>query len=129
MQYFGNDAESGLQHYHAGRLFGAVAEAGIDFKHLADTLDCSRSFHQVGIIYDDGQQRWLVRPLDSGAGRRDIPEFLPLAVRQDLPNLAQKLDALARVRSEHPASDGSERLLIDLPDGQMVETVLLPRVS
>ena len=36
---------------------------------------------------------WLdARPLDSGAGRRDIPEFLPLAVRQDLPNLAKKLD-------------------------------------
>lgn len=66
MQYFGNDAESGLQHYHAGRLFGAVAEAGIDFKHLADTLDCSRSFHQVGIIYDDDQQRWLVRPSPRG---------------------------------------------------------------
>ena len=71
---------------------------------------------------------WLdARPLDSGAGRRDIPEFLPLAVREDLPNLVKKLDYLARVRSEHPAADGSVRLLIDLPDGQMVESVMLPR--
>ncbi|HNL35926.1 MAG TPA: hypothetical protein PKI88_02320 [Agitococcus sp.] len=70
---------------------------------------------------------WLdARPLDSGACRRDTPEFLSLAVRQDLPNLAKKLDNLARVRSEHPAADGSVRLLIDLPDGQMVESVMLP---
>jgi 23S rRNA (adenine2503-C2)-methyltransferase len=31
------------------------------------------------------------------------------------------------VRSEHPAADGSVRLLVELNDGQMVESVLLPR--
>jgi 23S rRNA (adenine2503-C2)-methyltransferase len=35
--------------------------------------------------------------------------------------------ALARVRSAHPAADGSERLLVELADGQTVESVLLPR--
>ncbi len=71
---------------------------------------------------------WLdTRPLDSGAGRKDIPEFLPLTVRQALAEFAKQLDALARVRSEHPAADGSVRLLMDLTDRQMVETVLLPR--
>ena len=34
---------------------------------------------------------------------------------------------LARLRSAHPAEDGSERLLVDLADGQTVESVLLPR--
>src|SRR5690606_19696775 len=37
-----------------------------------------------------------------------------------------ELDGLARVRSEHVGSDGS-RLLVELADGQMVESVLLPR--
>ncbi|MBU2332078.1 MAG: RNA methyltransferase, partial [Gammaproteobacteria bacterium] len=31
------------------------------------------------------------------------------------------------LRSEHPAADGSARLLVELTDGQMVESVLLPR--
>src|SRR5690606_18079531 len=38
------------------------------------------------------------------------------------------LNKLARIRSEHPAADGSSaRLLVELADGQMVESVLLPR--
>jgi 23S rRNA (adenine2503-C2)-methyltransferase len=34
---------------------------------------------------------------------------------------------LARLQSQHAGDDGSARLLVDLNDGQMVETVLLPR--
>jgi 23S rRNA (adenine2503-C2)-methyltransferase len=41
--------------------------------------------------------------------------------------LQDELSALARVRSEHPGNDGSARLLVDLTDGQSVESVLLPR--
>ena len=97
-------------------------------KYLADF---HQHLSQFGAQFSHRQRilrAWLdARPLDSGASKHDIPEFLPLAVRQNLPNLAQQLDSLARVRSEHPAADGSARLLIDLPDGQMVETVLLPR--
>ena len=33
--------------------------------------------------------------------------------------------ALARLRSEHAAEDGSARLLVELADGQTVEAVLL----
>jgi len=44
-----------------------------------------------------------------------------------LPALVEELAGLARLRSEHPAADGSARLLIDLADGQSVESVLLPR--
>lgn len=41
---------------------GGAAPADIDFKALAAQLDCSRSFYQVGIIFNDGRQSWLVRP-------------------------------------------------------------------
>ena len=43
-----------------------------------------------------------------------------------MPALTAELDGLARIRSEHAGSDGS-RLLVELADGQMVESVLLPR--
>ncbi len=65
------------------------------------------------------------RPQDSG--RRRVEHFMPQALREALPALATELEALARVRSVHPGEDGSERLLVDLADGQSVESVLLPR--
>jgi 23S rRNA (adenine2503-C2)-methyltransferase len=69
---------------------------------------------------------WLgTQPLDSGP--RPAKDYLPLAVRDALPTLWADLDALARVQSEHPGEDGSARLLVALADGQMVESVLLPR--
>jgi 23S rRNA (adenine2503-C2)-methyltransferase len=56
------------------------------------------------------------------------PERLPpLTVRAALPEITAELAALARVRSEHGGDDGSSRLLVELADGQTVETVLLPR--
>lgn len=64
--------------------------------------------------------------LDSNTRRRRSEHFLPLALRDAVPALTAELDALARVRSEHAGSDGS-RLLVELADGQMVESVLLPR--
>lgn len=54
-------------------------------------------------------------------------DFLPLAVRTALPELNAQLAGLARLRSEHQGQDGSARLLVDLADGQTVESVLLPR--
>jgi 23S rRNA (adenine2503-C2)-methyltransferase len=65
------------------------------------------------------------QPQDSG--RRRPQDFLPLGVRAILPALVDELAALARLRSEHPAEDGSARLLVELADGQTVESVLLPR--
>jgi 23S rRNA (adenine2503-C2)-methyltransferase len=65
------------------------------------------------------------KPQDSG--RRRVEDFMPQALREALPALANELDALARLRSVHPGEDGSERLLVDLADGQSVESVLLPR--
>ncbi|MGE5470089.1 MAG: RNA methyltransferase [Bacteroidota bacterium] len=59
--------------------------------------------------------------------RRRADDFLPLAVRTALPALFAELDGLLRLRSEHPGADGSARLLVELADGQTVESVLLPR--
>jgi 23S rRNA (adenine2503-C2)-methyltransferase len=64
-------------------------------------------------------------PLDSGSVLSE--DFFPLGVRAALPGLATELDGLARVRSEHVGKDGSARLLVELGDGQAVESVLLPR--
>ncbi|EHK68034.1 RNA methyltransferase [Achromobacter arsenitoxydans] len=70
---------------------------------------------------------WLNgQALDTGTRRRSAADFLPLTLRNALPALTAELDGLARVRSEHAGNDGS-RLLVELADGQMVESVLLPR--
>ncbi|MCO7544134.1 RNA methyltransferase [Stutzerimonas nitrititolerans] len=71
---------------------------------------------------------WLQgRPLDAGTRHQRSEDFLPLSVRQGLPEVERRLAALLQLRSEHPAEDGSARLLVALEDGQMVESVLLPR--
>ncbi|MCL2893881.1 hypothetical protein MFP26_14420 [Brenneria sp. MC1SB4.1] len=47
--------------YDFGRWTGNASGGDIDFNALANSLDCTRAFNQVGIIYADGKQRWLVR--------------------------------------------------------------------
>ncbi len=70
---------------------------------------------------------WLAgQALDTGTKRRHSNDFLPLTLREAVPALTAELDGLACIRSEHAGSDGS-RLLVELADGQMVESVLLPR--
>ncbi|MBX9762378.1 MAG: RNA methyltransferase [Pseudomonadaceae bacterium] len=66
-------------------------------------------------------------PLDTGTRNQKTENFLPLAVRNALPEISSALDQLARLSAEHPAGDGSARLLVELADKQMVESVLLPR--
>ncbi len=65
--------------------------------------------------------------LPQDSGRRKPQDFLPLGVRAALPALEADLHRLARLVSEHPADDGSARLLVGLHDGQTIEAVLLPR--
>ncbi len=70
--------------------------------------------------------RWVMgQPM--GSGKHRIEDFLPKALRAELPALVEELNGIARVRSEHPGADGSARLLVELADGQAVESVLLPR--
>jgi 23S rRNA (adenine2503-C2)-methyltransferase len=53
--------------------------------------------------------------------------FFPLALRKELPAIETELNGLARLHGEYPADDEVARLLVELADGQMVESVLLPR--
>ena len=64
-------------------------------------------------------------PLDSRS--RHSEDFFPLQVRNVLPEIMAEVNGLARLHSEHPSEDGSTRLLVELADGQMVESVLLAR--
>ena len=69
---------------------------------------------------------WL-QGLPLGTKRRRAEDFLPLALRDAMPDFSAELHGLARLQSEHPGEDGSVRLLVALADGQTVESVLLPR--
>ena len=70
--------------------------------------------------------RHWARALPQDSGRRRLEDFMPGAVRAALPALSAELNDLARLQSQHPAADGSVRLLVQLGDGQTVESVLLP---
>lgn len=65
------------------------------------------------------------RSLDTRQRRAE--DFLPLAVRDELPGLFGDLRGLARVHSEHPGEDARPACWWSLEDGQTVESVLLPR--
>ena len=71
--------------------------------------------------------RTWVQALPLSRARRLPENFLPAAVRSAWPGIAAELTSLASLRSEHAGADGSARLLIELHDGQTVETVRLPR--
>ena len=62
------------------------------------------------------------QPLDSGR-----PPHPPLRLRHALPQLGAELGALARLRADQAGADGCARLLLELADGETVESVLLPR--
>jgi 23S rRNA (adenine2503-C2)-methyltransferase len=53
--------------------------------------------------------------------------FFPLALRDNLPVIEVELNRLVRLHGEFPAAKGVARLIVELVDGQMVESVLLPR--
>ena len=53
--------------------------------------------------------------------------FFPAAMQAVLPAIEAELDGLARVHGAYPADEEVARLLVELHDGQMVESVLLPR--
>ena len=82
--------------------------------------DGAKACHEHAVL-----RAWTeARPLDSGTRRAD--EFLPARLRRALPAFGDALARLARVRSTHDGGDGSTRLLIELVDGNTVESVLLP---
>lgn len=90
-------------------LFDTVRSAGASQAHAARVL------------------RLWSQALPQTHGKRALDTFLPASLRAALPAIEAQLDAIAQVRSTHPAADGAQRLLVALADGQMVESVLLPR--
>jgi 23S rRNA (adenine2503-C2)-methyltransferase len=68
--------------------------------------------HQARVLRD-----W-VQGAPHERGRRRPADYLPKAVREALPQFDAELAGLAHVISEHPAADGSARLLVGLADGQ-----------
>ncbi len=53
--------------------------------------------------------------------------FFPAALRAELADIEAQLSGLARLHGEYPVDEEVARLLVRLADGQMVESVLLPR--
>jgi 23S rRNA (adenine2503-C2)-methyltransferase len=71
--------------------------------------------------------RLWTRALPWDSPRKKSADFFPGSLERALPDIARGLDRLGVVRLRHGAADGGERLLIELHDGQTVESVLLPR--
>lgn len=78
-------------------------------------------------LHEQTLLRAWTRGLPLAAGSADRARPYPAALIAALPQLADELDGIARVQSEHESADGSVRLLVRLADGQAVESVLLPR--
>ena len=87
-------------------------------------IDCGARSCHIGRI----TRAWLQGlPLDHGTRHQKSEDYFPLRIRQNLPAIAARLENLASIHTRHEAADGSQRLLVKLADGQMVESVLLPR--
>lgn len=70
-------------------------------------------------------RHWLQAiPLEQG--RQPLAGFLPKPLLEAVPALFAQWQAMLALHTREPAADGSERLLLALPDGQSVEAVLLP---
>lgn len=114
----------------SGRRGGAVQSPSappftrpMQIEHLRQRLRAlgAKPAHEARFLRAWSQQR----SLDTRRGRAQ--DFFPLALQHALPALDEELARLARVRSEHAGEDGAARLLVELADGQTVESVLLPR--
>lgn len=92
-----------------------------------DTLRQALDAHGASPSHAARVLRLWALALPQTHGKRAIENFLPASLRAALPSIEAQLDGIARLGSVHPAADGSERLLVELADGQTVESVLLPR--
>jgi len=70
--------------------------------------------------------RAWVRGLQLDAFAQKTHTAFPKSLIAELPAIQAELANLARVRSEHTGEDGSARLVLELADGQTIESVLLP---
>ena len=81
----------------------------------------------AGPSHEQRVLRLWAQALPRASGKRNPQHFLPATLLAALPGIEADLQAVAKLRSAHLAADGSERLLVELADGQTVESVLLPR--
>jgi 23S rRNA (adenine2503-C2)-methyltransferase len=81
----------------------------------------------AGPSHEQRVLRLWAQALPQDGGKRRPADFLPASLLAALPQIEAELQGLARLQSAHPGADGSERLLLELADGQAVESVLLPR--
>ena len=93
---------------------------------LSDIRERLRA-HGALPLHEHRVLRLWANALPQSSGKRKPQDFLPQSVRDAMPAIDAELQGLARLQSEHPAEDGSARLLVQLADGQTVESVLLPR--
>jgi 23S rRNA (adenine2503-C2)-methyltransferase len=70
--------------------------------------------------------RAWVRGLPLDAFAQKASTSFPKTLIAELPAIQAELANLARVRSEHVGEDRSARLVLELADGQTIESVLLP---
>jgi 23S rRNA (adenine2503-C2)-methyltransferase len=94
---------------------------------LRELSDLRQHLRALGArpVHEQRVLRLWAQALAQDSGRRKLEDFLPGPLREGLPALTDALAGLARLCSEHPAQDGSARLLVELADGQRVESVLL----
>jgi 23S rRNA (adenine2503-C2)-methyltransferase len=84
--------------------------------------------HGAQPVHEERVLRLWAQAKPQDSGKRRLEDFLPRSVSEVLPGLVEELNGLARLRAEHASEeDGGSRLLVELADGQTVESVLLPR--
>lgn len=90
-----------------------------DLRQLLRTHD-AKPCHEARVM-----RAWThAQPLDRGTR---AAADLPRRIHEQLAAITATFGGIARVTSRHVGADASIRLLVELHDGQSVETVLLPR--
>ncbi len=77
--------------------------------------------------HEDRLLRGWSQAISYDTPRSKAGDFFPLAMRNALPAIEAELSGLAHLHGEYRANDEVARLLVKLHDGQMAESVLLPR--
>jgi 23S rRNA (adenine2503-C2)-methyltransferase len=83
--------------------------------------------HDAKPVHEHRVLRLWSQALPYDQGRNRPEDFLPLAAARRAAGAGRGTGGAGALRAEHPGEDGSARLLVDLADGQTVESVLLPR--
>lgn len=80
-----------LPDYEWARMSGQTS-ADFDFKALENSLDCLRDFYGVGIIYNDGNHSYLVRPShrSSTLGQNQVTHVVVTRITLISPEMVSK---------------------------------------